>query len=649
MAAAMQPEMPAAGLRPAALRDDGALLRSMTGWVAPPLMQTGDYAQNRVNECNRDVSTIIPSSQLCDDSHRLTWRMICACPLAVILFKDQEVQMRRFLLAPAVIIVASIFLAQVPALSPDKTEEHPAPSCVVAGHVVTAAESSPLKSARVALVQEHSGASDQIYATTSDGDGRFLLKDVAPGRYQFFATRVGFVGQQYQSKGNDGGAVLTLKPGQVVSDVFFRMTVAAVVTGRVTNEDGEAMVGAQVVALRRPSEEEIEDEVRFAFRKRELQTVASAQADDRGQYRIFGLKAGEYYLRVTDSFEPDGNVPGEGYRVRQFLGSEYASVYYPGVPQVGQAQMVLVRAGEEIQADVSVQRVKTVEVAGHVIGPNGPAKDTWVRLEQSGVDDSGIDRQDTTDEKGNFRVKGVPPGSYVIVAYASIGENTVEVGAQEKVEVGGENINSLTLSLGGGTSFQGRVAVAGPGSVTLDHIFVVLSPIHESERIGRSSRVKKDGTFEITSVMDGDYTIHVWGLADGWYVKSVRLGSDDILEKGLQLERGGSGGRFEVIVSSASAQLEGSVSEDDGAVIGARVRVVPDPETAYNRFRSQSTRTDQTGHFSLAGLAPGTYRVFARFPISSENSSRKSEPQIFTLSEHDHKTVQLKILKVQAE
>jgi hypothetical protein len=116
--------------------------------------------------------------------------------------------------------VGTTLFAETSAPSPDKTEEHLASSCVVAGRVLTAAESSPLKSARVALVPEHSGSHDQIFATISDAYGRFLLKDVAPGSYHFFATRVGFVGQQYQSKGNDGGAVLTLKPGKR-SAMFF--------------------------------------------------------------------------------------------------------------------------------------------------------------------------------------------------------------------------------------------------------------------------------------------------------------------------------------------------------------------------------------------------------------------------------------------
>src|SRR5205823_14645455 len=67
----------------------------------------------------------------------------------------------------------------------------------------------------------------------------------------------------------------------------------------------------------------------------------------------------------------------------------------------------------------------------------------------------------------------------------------------------------------------------------------------------------------------------------------------DILEKGLQLEKGASGGRLEVVVSSASSQVEGSVNEGSEAMIRAHVRITPDPETPYNRFRSRSAKTDQ--------------------------------------------------------
>jgi Carboxypeptidase regulatory-like domain len=474
-----------------------------------------------------------------------------------------------------------------------------------------------------------------------------LLRTSRPAATRFLPC-AGFVEQQYQAKGSDVGAVLSLKPGDKISDVLFRLTRTAVVTGRVTNEDGEAMSRVQVIALRGPSEEEIEDGDRSTSRR--LHAVSSAQIDGRGQYRIFGLKPGENYIKATDSFEPDRNmVVDQSYWLQQGVGSEYAAMYSPGVPQPSQAQAVSVRAGEEVQADVSMQRIKTMEVAGHVIGRDGPAKNTWVQLEQSGGDDYGIDRQATTDEKGNFRLKGVPPGSYVIAAYQqSEGEDVYEARGRQKIEVGGENIDSLTISLGG-INIQGRVTVAGAGTLTLDRLRVGLPGVDEDGQFSGQGRVKKDGTFEIPWVSDGNFALYVQGLGDDGYVKSARLGSDDILEKGLQLEKGGPGGRLEVVVSSASAQLQGSVSGDDGAVIGASVRASPEPETPYNRSGSHGARTDQTGHFSLTGLAPGTYRVVAKYPASPASGALWSDPQIVTLSEHEHKTVQLTIAKAKTD
>lgn len=548
----------------------------------------------------------------------------------------------------AVIVLGASLLAQSAPPLPAKTEDHPVPLCVISGRVVTGSDGAPLKSARVGLKPERIGSRRQMYAATTDGDGRFLLKDVEQGRYEFFASHPGFVDQHYQANGSEKGATLSLKPGDKVSDVLFRMTVAAVITGRVTNDDSEALVRAQVVALRAPSEDELEDEALFAFRKRELLPVSSVQTDDRGQYRIFGLKPGEYYIQVTDSPQPDFmGIFDEGSQIREFLGSEYASAYYPGVSQVSQAQLVTLKPGEEAQADVAMHRIKTAEVAGHVIGPNGPARDALVILQQPHTDSVGMDRQDNTDEKGSFRLKGIPPGSYVLVVYQRREhEDIYEPQARQKIELNGDNIDSLTISLGAGVTFRGRVTIAGPGSMALDRIRIGFQSVDEDQEFSSLELVRKDGTFEIPGVQDGNFALKVWGLEDNWYVKSVRAGATDILAEGLQLEKGSAGGTLEVTLSAASAQLEGSVSNDDGVVIGARVRIVPDPESPYNQLRSNHTRTDQAGHFSFM-VPPGKYRVSARSPISSDGSSSQAEPKGVMLSENDHKTLPLKLIKPQ--
>jgi len=270
-----------------------------------------------------------------------------------------------------------------------------------------------------------------------------------------------------------------------------------------------------------------------------------------------------------------------------------------------------------------------------------------VHLEPADASDSDFDRGDTTDEKGNFLIRSVPEGTYYVVAFQRQENARVfEARARQKVEVMGENIDSLTISLNAGATIQGRIRVDGASSVMLDRVGLALTPVDEDGQMGGHGDVKKDGSFEIKSVHDGNYAVHVWGLDRDAYLKSLRRGPDDLLEKGLQVE-GGSPGKIEVIIGSDGAQLDGSVTDNEGPVIGARVRLVPDPLTAYNHLRIQRATTDQLGHFSLTDIPPGKYKVTARPMAPSETAAYKAEPQAITLSENDHKTTQLKLEKPQ--
>ncbi len=132
----------------------------------------------------------------------------------------------------------------------------------------------------------------------------------------------------------------------------------------------------------------------------------------------------------------------------------------------------------------------------------------------------------------------------------------------------------------------------------------------------------------------------------GWYVKSARMGATDVLQKGVQIERGAAGGTLEIVLSSAVAQLEGAVTQDNKPVVGAEVRVRPDPETPYNEMLRRGGETDQNGHFVVSDIPPGKYKVTAKLPSGTpEVPALTSEPQIVTLGEHDHQSVQLELPK----
>ena len=127
---------------------------------------------------------------------------------------------------PALLIFS--LAAQAPKTKPtDKKDE-----CTNAGMVVKLADSEPLRKARVYL----RSADDRTrsISVVTDNDGRFQFKGVDPGRYHLSVNRVGFVSQEYgQKKPDDPGALLTLRPGQEVKDLLFRLSPSAVIAGKI--------------------------------------------------------------------------------------------------------------------------------------------------------------------------------------------------------------------------------------------------------------------------------------------------------------------------------------------------------------------------------------------------------------------------------
>jgi hypothetical protein len=166
---------------------------------------------------------------------------------------------------------------------------------------------------------------------------------------------------------------------------------------------------------------------------------------------------------------------------------------------------------------------------------------------------------------------------------------------------------------------------------------------HEDQTANAWARVKKNGTFQLLDVPDGTFVFSLNGLDEGWYLKSVRLGADDLLAKGVAVEKGEGGGTIQVVVSNDGADLTGSVTQEDKPVIGARVRITPDPESSYNHLRSRTANTDQAGRFSFVGVAPGQYRVIAKVPSPDGGTVVVSDAKSVGLSERDHKTIELTV------
>jgi hypothetical protein len=120
----------------------------------------------------------------------------------------------------------------------------------------------------------------------------------------------------------------------------------------------------------------------------------------------------------------------------------------------------------------------------------------------------------------------------------------------------------------------------------------------------------------IENVPEGTLELAAWGRPPGYspdfYLKSARLNGEDILEKGFTVGGGSARGPLEVVLSSASARIEGTVTdENDLPSAGAVVVLVPEGDRRKQFRLYKDTTTDQYGQFILRGVAPGMYKLFS--------------------------------------
>src|SRR5208282_1620124 len=136
-------------------------------------------------------------------------------------------------------VFQSLALAQNPPASstskvPDKD------LCAVTGRVVAAATNLPLRKASIHMRRADESGSGRGYGAQTDDSGRFSISGIQPGRYSLYVERSGYVRQSYgEGTTDDSEAVLTLAPGGKMQDLIFRMVAWSVISGRITNEDGE--------------------------------------------------------------------------------------------------------------------------------------------------------------------------------------------------------------------------------------------------------------------------------------------------------------------------------------------------------------------------------------------------------------------------
>jgi Carboxypeptidase regulatory-like domain len=470
----------------------------------------------------------------------------------------------------------------------------------IAGQVIDSATGQPLKKAWITARSEHSRRDGST--SVSDAEGHFLLKDLEAGQYILFVQRTGYVTQVYgQRYAGEQGTTVTLNPGQTLTDIIFHMIQGGVITGRVVDEDSEPMPRAQVQAL----------QFRYLQGRRRLMPVGNAMSDDRGEYRIFGIRPGQVYVRASlrgSGFGPpaegmDSSSPSET--------MSYPPVFYPNVLEASQASSLAVRGGDEIHVDFSMSPQRSYSVSGRVVGgvQGTSGRGTWLMLIKRGEGDFvfGPGLNTGLREDNTFTFKQVLPGSYSLVAQQQ--EEKGSASARVELDVREGDIQGVVVALSPKVDVNGRIAFDTTPAPKLTGVNIALSPEDMQDFMrGAYGQVKEDGSFTLQAAPDERYRISAYGMPNGMYLKSASAGRDDVLEKGFSPATS----RSLDLYFAPGSTLSGTINGADGqGEPGVTVVLAPDRKLAGLADAFRTASSDQNGHYQLQGLRPGSYHVYA--------------------------------------
>jgi hypothetical protein len=479
----------------------------------------------------------------------------------------------------------------------------------ITGTVVQMGSAQPLLRA---VVETTGGSLREPSVMTTGADGKFEFRNLPPGRYQVKVSRTGY---------QDSRAI-AVEAGQSVKDIRVALVPYGSLSGRVYDANGEPMAQITVQALK----------YSYSAGAPVLTAMRTDQTDDRGEYRLYWLPPGTYYVAAVPLGSSDMVLKmfeGATHRVAERppgTGSRdaYSAVYYPGTADVQGATSLEVRPGGDFGGvDFSLSPVRQRTVRGLVVnGSTGqPVTSASVALVPRTASVTGALNARPT-SNGMFEIQGAFPGSYFLSASARIdaGGGAVRiVGGRTPVEIGSADVDGLVVSLLPSVDIAGQVITEGVNGVNNsapdDHHSIVSLKSDLSRTPGRPSELaapfKGNGQFVVDDAIEGDYQVLLSDLPRGTYVKAVRFGTADVLNNRLRLESR-STDRLEVVLATNGGVLDGTVvDENHEPATHAVVALVPDASRRQRGDLYKSVASDSSGRFHFDAIAPGDYLVFA--------------------------------------
>jgi hypothetical protein len=503
-------------------------------------------------------------------------------------------------------MVPRIFLSFLLASEFLAAQNPPAPRlalCSVTGQVVLETTGTPLRKVDVTLVPSEGSMvfsnqeGREPQTTVTDSDGRFQFAGVPAGEYRVILGRNGFLSTNRRSRRYSPN-LLSLAPGQELQGLLFRMRQAGVIKGKIVDEDGDPVPGITVYP-------------RLISGRNE--SIVSDTTNDLGEFRIAGLPEGKFLVLAQTA---GGMIVRGGNFQQQAV---YAPTYYPGTLDQTRAASVEVHTGEESTANFNLISTRRFTVKGQVVGLNPQARPNLsegsgrvvggVQIDLQRAEFTSLGTLSTTLEKdGTFEFEDVEPGSYILRADSEQGS------AVATIDVLDADVTDVQIAIEPSVEVRGRFRLDTGEKLEWRQVHIRLDPDSPRQTVTQMVfRMQADGSFRVQNVQTGNYHVVVTSSSSAlrdYIVKEVNANGKDVGDSGFAV---GNGAPYLDIVGSArGGTIEGVALDDQGKPVGdEQIVCIPDAARRKRHDVYQQVQTDQRGYFSLRGLNPGEYQVFA--------------------------------------
>ena len=451
----------------------------------------------------------------------------------------------------------------------------------------------------------------------TDAEGGFSFKDLPQGRYLLTAQKEGYFDRLMGGySGSTVTRIVVIENGKLPAPLEISMIRAGTISGQIRDPAGQPVSGMKVDA----------NQIWYPKGRSTFSSKISAVTDDRGEFRLFWLPPGEYFVGATPGAVGSISNPQDS----------WALTFFPGATDPIAASALTLREGEEIKGidiNLRTKTTRTYSISGTAINPIARPNALTGIIDRSVMSFYLVPREPSlTDgvlsfsvlnalpvdarKEGDFQIRNVKPGRYDLYPNVSdfIGHRIFT--SRTPIDVTNADIAGLSIPVNQGAKFSTEVIVEGKPAepIQLNSLKMNLSTLDSTPYAFAASleslQFDRNGRSSAEGIPAARYTLGLTGLPPMAYIADIRQDDISVYDDGFVVDQKSK--PIQIVVRSDGATVGGVIqTADHKPAANVTVILVPPLERRKNPALFRVVTTNEAGRFSMRGVMPGSYTIFA--------------------------------------